>query len=45
MVRFACKNCNYRFNSEVNHTEKKCPYCGKKDVIKEPSAEELLKEE
>tara|TARA_Y100000310_G_scaffold340505_1_gene436519 strand:- start:20071 stop:20202 length:132 start_codon:yes stop_codon:yes gene_type:complete len=43
MAGFVCKNCNYRFKSEkINEI---CPYCGKKELIKEPSAEDLLKEE
>jgi len=42
MARFVCKDCNYRFESESNQTGKKCPYCRKERLIKEPSAEELL---
>ena len=39
-----CLGCNYRFESETEHTGKPCPYCGRNEVIKEPSAEDLLKE-
>ncbi len=42
-MKFVCLNCNYRFESETEYTGKPCPYCGKKEVIKEPSAEDLLK--
>tara|TARA_Y100000034_G_scaffold19272_1_gene21691 strand:- start:13811 stop:13936 length:126 start_codon:yes stop_codon:yes gene_type:complete len=41
MAEFVCKNCNYRFKSEK--IKEVCPYCGKKELIKEPSAEDLLK--
>ena len=44
MAKFICKNCGYKFNSELEQNKKKCPYCGKIGIIKEPSAEELLKE-
>ena len=44
MVRFTCGNCGYRFESESEHPQKKCPYCDKLAIAKEPSAEELLKE-
>lgn len=43
-MKFVCLNCNYRFESETNSLEKSCPYCGKTNVIKEPSAEDLLNE-
>jgi DNA-directed RNA polymerase subunit RPC12/RpoP len=45
MVKFICKNCNYRYQSENEQSGKACPYCGKKEVIGEPYAEDLLKEE
>ena len=37
-----CKQCRYRFESEVEKTKKKCPYCGAGEIVKEPDAEELL---
>lgn len=39
MVKFLCKNCNYRFESEHAFD---CPYCGKESIEKEKTAEELL---
>ena len=42
-MKFVCLNCNYRFESETIQNEKSCPYCGKKEVIKEPDAEDLLR--
>lgn len=41
MVKFLCKNCNYRFESE---SASDCPYCGKETIEKEKSAEELLED-
>ena len=42
MVKFVCKNCNYRFDSEDAF---ECPYCGQEESIeKEQSAGELLQE-
>ena len=41
-MRFVCKNCNYRFESEKNQKGKKCPYCGEEEIIDEPDAENLL---
>jgi len=42
MVRFVCKNCNYRFESGEGF---ECPYCGQEESIeKEQSAGELLQE-
>ena len=43
-MKFVCLNCNYRFESELDYMSKSCPYCGKKEVIKEPNAEDLLNE-
>ncbi len=43
MARFICKRCNYRFEAETLQAGKKCPYCGEIEIIKEPNAEELLK--
>jgi len=42
MASFRCLNCSYRFESEK--PQKICPYCNKLEVIKEPSAEDLLEE-
>jgi len=44
MTKFVCKNCDYRFKSELEQVGKKCPYCGKEGIIRELSAEELLNE-
>ncbi|MBR9701529.1 hypothetical protein GOV13_01265 [Candidatus Pacearchaeota archaeon] len=44
MARYTCQECNFKFKSESNQTGKKCPYCRKPRVIKEPSAEDLLEE-
>ena len=42
MVKYVCKNCNYRFESEQAHN---CPYCDREDTIeKEKSASEILEE-
>ena len=35
---YVCSNCNFRCN--IDHKE--CPYCGKRTLEKERSAEELL---
>lgn len=43
-MKFICLNCNYRFESESDYTIKSCPYCGKKEIKKEPNAEDLLNE-
>lgn len=43
-MKFVCNECNYRFKSENESSEKSCPYCGKKAVIPEPDAEKLLEE-
>ena len=43
-MKFVCLNCNYRFESETDQTGKSCPYCRKTQVVKEPSAEDLLNE-
>jgi DNA-directed RNA polymerase subunit RPC12/RpoP len=44
MTAFVCRNCNYRFESEKNHEGKRCPYCNREGIIKEPSAEDLIRE-
>jgi DNA-directed RNA polymerase subunit RPC12/RpoP len=43
-MKFVCKDCNYRFESKTEQDKRNCPYCGKKAVISEPSADELLGE-
>lgn len=42
MPNYVCKNCNYRFVSNENPTERPCPYCGEKKVIEDKDAEELV---
>ncbi len=42
MMKFICKGCGYRFESEKENT--KCPYCGKKEIEGEKNAEELIKD-
>lgn len=37
---YVCTNCNFRSNREYLE----CPYCGKKTMEEEKSAEELLKD-
>ena len=41
MAKWVCTSCNFRFESI---DAKECPYCGRRNVQKEPSAEELLNE-
>ena len=41
MTKFICKECGYRFDSEMG---KKCPYCSKESTEKEQNAEELIKD-
>lgn len=41
MIKYVCKNCNYRFSSE---NPKKCPYCDKGLIEKEKTASEFLEE-
>ena len=41
-MKFVCKDCNYRFESEFDKTQDVCPYCGKKEVEKQKSADEIL---
>lgn len=43
-MKFVCKNCNYKFESNEDKKGKTCPYCGEKAVTTEPSAEDLLNE-
>ncbi|MFH1787601.1 MAG: hypothetical protein ABH811_02320 [archaeon] len=45
MEKFLCNYCGYRFKSESNQVLKKCPYCEKNDIIKEPSAQDLVDEQ
>lgn len=44
MVRYECRACNYRFESEFSHEGGVCPYCGEKEVEHEKSAEDILSE-
>tara|TARA_Y100000034_G_C6636779_1_gene278212 strand:- start:216 stop:347 length:132 start_codon:yes stop_codon:yes gene_type:complete len=41
MVKFVCKNCDYRFESKKM---KKCPYCDSAKISKELDAEDLVRE-
>jgi len=43
-MKFICKDCNYRFESEFDKTKAPCPYCGKEKIEKQKSADELLKD-
>lgn len=42
MAKFICKNCGFRTEKE---NLKACPYCDRKTLEKEKTAEELLEEE
>lgn len=44
MTKYVCKECGYRYDSNLKGVGKKCPYCGKEKVAKEPAAEELIEE-
>lgn len=39
MAKFICNECGYRFDATKI---KECPYCGKEEIEKEKSAEELI---
>ncbi len=43
MTELICKNCKYRFSSNREAKEIICPYCGKKEVKKEESIDDILK--
>ncbi len=43
MGKFVCKNCNYQFESELKKVGTQCAYCGEKEIIIEPSADDILK--
>jgi len=43
-MKFVCRECNYRFESEKDKRGDSCPYCGKKSVEKQKSACEILDE-
>ncbi|MBI3623785.1 hypothetical protein HY212_06940 [Candidatus Pacearchaeota archaeon] len=45
MTAYRCRNCNYRFDSQIDRTGKSCPYCGKNSIIEEPNVDQLLMEE
>jgi len=40
MARYFCKKCGYRFESKK--IKDSCPYCGKKDIAEEQTAEEII---
>ena len=42
MQSFVCLNCKYRF--QARETPKTCPYCDKRTVEKEKSAEDIVSE-
>jgi predicted Zn-ribbon and HTH transcriptional regulator len=43
MTKFRCKNCNYRFKTELEKNPARCPNCGESHgITREQSAEELL---
>ena len=44
MVAYICEECNYRFEAKSDQKRKKCPYCGKERIVREPVAEELIEE-
>lgn len=41
MTKFVCKNCGFR--TESGKGDKRCPFCDRIGLEREPSAEELLK--
>ncbi len=41
MVKYICKNCNYRFDAE---NPQECNFCGMECIEKEKDAGELLRE-
>lgn len=44
-MKYVCRNCNFRFERDVDMSPIKCPYCGRIEAIRELSAEDLIKEE
>ena len=42
MVSYFCKECGYRFENEKK--KEMCPYCGKKSVAVEQTAEEIVED-
>ena len=42
MAGYVCKNCGFR--TETSRADKTCPYCDRKSLEKEQSADELLEE-
>ncbi|VVB80306.1 Uncharacterised protein [uncultured archaeon] len=44
MTDYICKNCGYRFKSAFPQKGKPCQYCGEVAIIKEPDADELLRD-
>ncbi len=45
MTWYMCKICRYRFETEMEKSRKKCPYCGEGEIMGEPNADELLVDE
>ncbi len=43
MGKFYCESCGYKVDAKSS-PPKNCPYCGKEDLKKEKSAEELVNE-
>jgi len=43
MVRFICKDCDYKFDNP-NSSLKECPYCGKNTIAEEQGAQKILED-
>ena len=43
-MKFICKGCKYRFESELDQTNRTCPYCGVTGIEEEPDAQGLLED-
>ena len=45
MVKMRCNVCNFQFETKEKTEKLFCPNCGEREkIIKEPSAEDLIKE-
>ena len=44
-MKYACKNCNFRYEKDSNAEILKCPYCGRYEAVKDLGAEELIEME
>ncbi|MGD9276231.1 MAG: rubredoxin [Candidatus Pacearchaeota archaeon] len=42
MVKFVCEECHYKFEGKIENVPRKCPYCGKEGIVKEPNAQDLI---